>query len=337
MTFRKDPDPGAELFLRIAKADFGEGDPTAQVDLRRRLAVDAKASETAAEVEALWDLLGTVEPPEEEDADDRPGLVRWLDENRVRAAALVACILLAVGLVGFIHAPGAPGTLTIETQAGERRIARLSDGSAIELSGNSRVVIHYDDASRRIGLSRGEVLFRVAHDANRPFLVDAGKGEIMAVGTAFNVRLDARDVVVTVVDGTVRVTTPSVGSDEGRGGVTGFVRRGEQIVYENRPDGAAHSLATIMTPPQQVDIEREIAWTRDMLEFRGEPLARVIEQLNRHGRRRIVLLDPRFGAIRIHGMLRVDDPDALMKLLSGSEALRGQEADRILRIETGYD
>src|SRR3546814_7122708 len=61
---------------------------------------------------------------------------------------------------------------------------------------------------------RGQALFEVTHNAARPFIVKAGKGEIRALGTAFDVDLTRREVIVTVTKGVVRVTAPRVGSGE---------------------------------------------------------------------------------------------------------------------------
>ncbi len=62
-------------------------------------------------------------------------------------------------------------------------------------------------ASRQILLKHGEAWFEVARDATRPFTVLAGGGAITALGTEFNVDLDAEQdhITVTVSSGFVEV------------------------------------------------------------------------------------------------------------------------------------
>ncbi len=54
---------------------------------------------------------------------------------------------------------------------------------------------------------RGEALFTVVHEANRPFEVVAGGERIRDLGTRFNVYAEPGRVVVAVLEGQVDVTT----------------------------------------------------------------------------------------------------------------------------------
>ena len=65
---------------------------------------------------------------------------------------------------------------------------------------------------RQIRLARGEAIFAVAKDPRRPFVVNAGTYQAVAVGTRFSVRRDARDLRVVVTEGLVRLESePSQG------------------------------------------------------------------------------------------------------------------------------
>jgi transmembrane sensor len=59
--------------------------------------------------------------------------------------------------------------------------------------------------SARIRLVAGQALFRVAKDKTRPFIVTAGDRTVTALGTAFDVRLEAHKVEVTLLEGRVAV------------------------------------------------------------------------------------------------------------------------------------
>ena len=45
----------------------------------------------------------------------------------------------------------------------------------------SRIDVHQSRRERRVDLSRGEAIFDVAKDPGRPFVVDAGQREVVAV------------------------------------------------------------------------------------------------------------------------------------------------------------
>ncbi len=121
-----------------------------------------------------------------------------------RKMAIAASVLLAVGL-GFVAEDRLPGR--IETARGEVRRVALADGSTLFMNGDTLLQVRFSDGQRRIVLRRGEASFKVAHDAARPFVVEAGNVSARAVGTDFTVgRAADGDIAVTVAEGRVKVT-----------------------------------------------------------------------------------------------------------------------------------
>src|SRR3546814_12357098 len=59
--------------------------------------------------------------------------------------------------------------------------------------------------SRNVVLREGEAWFQVARDKSRPFVVEAGKVRVQAVGTAFSVRRDENGASVFVTEGVVEI------------------------------------------------------------------------------------------------------------------------------------
>ena len=76
------------------------------------------------------------------------------------------------------------------TATGESRTVTLADGSQVNLSGGSAIGVDITSEERRVRLLSGEAFFDVAHDAARPFTVEAGEARIVVLGTAFDVALD---------------------------------------------------------------------------------------------------------------------------------------------------
>ncbi|MBX3737898.1 MAG: FecR domain-containing protein [Candidatus Didemnitutus sp.] len=181
----------------------------------------------------------------------------------------------------------------------------LPDGSRVELKDGSRLVVQYSEKERRVKLTGGEAHFSVWKDAQRPFVVDAAGVEVRAVGTAFNVRLDAQDVQVLVTEGRVKVE---------QAGATGpapvFVSVG-QMATVNRAETSAPAIATVTTE----DIARELAWQAPRLQFNETPLADAIAEFNRLNRQQLELGDPELGALRIGGTFRPDNVEGFVRLL----------------------
>ncbi len=65
-------------------------------------------------------------------------------------------------------------------------VVNLSDGSKVYLNANAEIRYprEFDSGIREVVLN-GEAFFEVAHDAGKPFIVDAGKARIKVLGTSF--------------------------------------------------------------------------------------------------------------------------------------------------------
>jgi len=137
----------------------------------------------------------------------RPGRRRWRDrwtfrsEVWSRAAGLAAVLLAAV--VGLAYW-WSPATAIYGSPAHKHQTVQLADRSALVLAADSVVAVKYTGTARILNVERGEAYFEVKHNAQRPFIVNAGDVRVTAVGTAFNVQRDSDQVVVTVTEGAVR-------------------------------------------------------------------------------------------------------------------------------------
>jgi len=91
------------------------------------------------------------------------------------------------------------------TGIGEIGRQTLDDGTALILNADTSVNITYYRNKRMVALNRGEVIFDVARDPERPFIVDSGHARITVLGTRFAVNRLADLVRVSVDHGRVRV------------------------------------------------------------------------------------------------------------------------------------
>lgn len=243
----------------VVAADFGEGGTASSFALDEHVAENPRRAAMHAGVIGLWDELGALESPplshetaagRNEHAIERRG--SWSRARHLRAAAFMFPAIAAAGLsslaLGAVVA-GDPATQINSLSAG-RRVVGLEDGSTVDLMAGSALSVRLKSQRRDVVLKRGEATFKVASDPDRPFVVAAGDGRIQAIGTAFNVRLQDRQVVVTAVDGSVIVEArPS--ADKGKR--LQFVGAGQQVTFGQERVPAVGDRKRAITPPYLED------------------------------------------------------------------------------------
>ena len=280
-------------------------------------------------VRAVWDGL--------EQAGEDPALQRFRAEacdhapvrrwRLRRPLAAAAVILASVGgwasmtpsssgpdpVLPRIASKGDSAVRTFRTAIGERRIVRLEDGSIVTLNTGSELRVAYARGQRALMLVAGQALFKVAKDKTRPFIVTAGDRRVIATGTAFDVRIDRRQVRVALIEGRVRVAHRSAVAE---------LEPGDQLV------ATIGGAATVGAG----DITQLIGWREGRLIFSDTPLAAAVAEMNRYTVRPIRIVDPHIAGVRISGTFRSDDPLGFVAALTDYfpiEAAAGAEGIRL--------
>ncbi|HTO03807.1 MAG TPA: FecR domain-containing protein [Opitutus sp.] len=195
----------------------------------------------------------------------------------------------------------------------------LSDGSLMEFNPGTVFAVDFSDVQRRVVLQRGEAFFNVRPDSARPFVVVAGSVEFRAVGTAFAVQLRDAHVEVVVTEGRVAVNPFSAALDAENVPTVmpTLVDAGQRARVEDI--GLDGSTATCrveaLSDAELVDAQ---GWRVPRLEFSGTPLAEALPLFNLHSSVQLVLDDPSLGRLRLSGIIRADNTDALLRLLESS-------------------
>ena len=184
------------------------------------------------------------------------------------------------------------------TRPGEQQVATLNDGSRIALNTDTRVDVRFDEDRRYITLDRGEAMFEVAHDADRPFVVIAGDTRVQALGTVFMVRRSRDAVVVTLIKGEVAVSHEDERSSDGATAPM-LLQPGERLT---EPQAGP-------TRIEPTSVEAATAWRRGQTIFEDTPLGSAVTELNRYGGPQVVIEDPRVAALPISGVFTTNAPD----------------------------
>ncbi|MCP3731316.1 FecR domain-containing protein [Sphingomonas sp. MG17] len=199
--------------------------------------------------------------------------------------------------------PVAYAAMVLETPAGESRVERLIDGSAVTLGPASRLEVKFGDGKRDLSLIRGRARFEVAHEA-RPFTVAAAGTLVTARGTVFDVAISPqRGVTVNLLQGSVDVVSAGGGSKTAR-----RLTPGQSLIVPASAVGSATDTAMSLEQPGAMASQPGSATLR---EFEGARLADIVAQANRLGRIPIRFSDPAIGEIRVSGRFQISDTDKL--------------------------
>lgn len=213
------------------------------------------------------------------------------------AAACVAAVVV-VGGIKLLPALLSTPPVTYTAGLGERRTEHLPDGSLVILNTQTSLQVRYARGRREVVLQYGEAMFDVVHDDQRPFVVTAGAGSIVDLGTRFEVRKESDGAIVTLLEGRVEVAA----RDERR-----QLTPGEQARYGTRTAGIS---------VRKVDPAAATAWLLGRLDFNGMPLAQAIAEANRYSAVKLRLGDPKLADMPVGGSFRAGDNAAIAAALS---------------------
>lgn len=287
-----------KAFTRIAKA---MGEP----ELAQAL-VNAATSNVSPIAQPIQEKKAYQKPSIVSEEKPKPRRMPWL-----ASAASVAVVgglmwmLLTTQLATYHLSPKKYPSAPELSQSGRfyaavasRTSHVLQDGSVVYLNGDSQIEVNTTENERRVNLSQGQAYFAVAHEPERPFIVNVDNAKIQVVGTAFDVDKLGDQIIVSVYEGIVKVT-----ADE-----TKTLTKGQGAVIS----GGKWS--------QEFFVNSQLpSWRTGWLEVNGSSLTDVAQTLQRYTRKPI-RLDAQ-GDYMISGRFNLDAPKQSLKLVASSVGL----------------
>ncbi|AMB80482.1 FecR family protein [Pseudomonas paraversuta] len=257
----------------------------------------------AIEYEAMldiWDISEHLPRPAQITAG--PEKQRRSTWQRLSIAAAIPLIAVPLAAYGGWQLGWVPSSYQRLEAGNSVKTVTLADGSQAELNlGTQLTFSNYKD-QRRVSLKNGEAFFKVSHDASHPFVVQAAEGRIRVTGTQFNVWMYEDQVRVTLVEGSVLVTSnKNLKSDGLR------LEPGMQARYK-AGDYAPQISQTYTNAP-------ELAWRDGKLVLDNLPLADALPLINRYLGTPLVLADNAAGKLRIGGVFNTRDINQLVNSL----------------------
>ncbi len=242
-------------------------------------------------------------------------LSRWLAPagGVLTAGLLVLALIIGMGGSKQNASDAQVAAMDVRTERAEHKRVSLADGSVLDVGASTDVSVELSDGTRRIALNAGEAYFDVAPDKSRPFVVSTSLGDVIAVGTEFNVRQSDDYLMVTVTEGRVRVEPNAYMSGAG-GTLPDSLEVSAGKAVRLTRNGSNLNIATQAALP--------LAWQDGRLSYRSEPLKYVVADLNRYSRQPIEIEDSSIGELRYSGTLLLSAKREWLEALPGAFPVR---------------
>lgn len=234
-------------------------------------------------------------------------------ERLMRIAASIVAVISVAATSYFVigHQSPAPPQSVYRTVAGERSTVRLADGSVVMLSSKSEMRVSFSGRRRDVTLVNGEAIFTVAKDHHRPFVVTAGRREVTAVGTVFDVKLDAQRLGVVLLEGRIEVGSPGL-----------LIKKQRQVLLAGQR--ITVSLNSPNVKVEKADLARDTAWLDDRVVFEGETLDQAVAEINRYTDQTLTIADPTLKNLSVSGMFRTNQPERFVDAITGYYPIEAQ-------------
>jgi transmembrane sensor len=282
------------------------------LDPRREIDVEALISEPEDCVVPLtFERTDEAEAPKSS-AHTQP------EVSRTWAAVYAVLLGMAIAVAFVAGAPNTWGAEIYTTVVGEQRQVKLKDGSLVYLNTNSQIHVRYTAAVREVQLLRGEALFTVERNPQRPFRVSTGTAVVQAVGTAFNVYRQPARTLIEVVKGEVNVQSSGKEDpaqvDGGNNNPGSPASVTPQTTNLKSGDTASVDLAgQIRKNAPNIQLAED--WQHRRLVFNGEPVTEAAAEFNRYNQAQIVVEGKEVGSQPVEGIFSADHPQALILFL----------------------
>lgn len=331
--FRSKPKTAAEWMVRISAGELSVRDAR---DLETWLGQRPENRRDLERSRTLWGLSAQLR-----DSPKARSLLQgdlaakgskgWLVGSPRRRYLAPVAAAAAVILVAFLALPRIEQFLPLSriaadggaaTARGQIANYTLPDGSTLTLGAASSARIAFNDKRRIVYLSGGEGFFDVKHNADRPFIVVAGKKRVVVTGTKFNIDYFPKNsaMEVAVVEGLVNVTFPASNA----GQKTMPIKQNEVVRFPAN--------GSVVRRPMSA--ARASAWREGKLYFDDAELSEVLAGTNRYFPKPVMVSSPDMGKRTVTGMFRAGDLTAVLTSLNDLYGLKGKElADRWVLIQ----
>lgn len=263
--------------------------------------------------EASWQrMLSLIQEEEQEPVNETPQISMEKQRPNYWMVAMryAALLILALGIgwgvseyrmqefmVAWEEETDGYNVIQVE-KGGHANTLWLADGSRVVLGSAStfKYPTRFNTEEKREVYLEGEAYFEVAPDAAKPFVVKMRKQSVTVLGTTFNIEAykDAPYSITTLLSGSVFL---EAFNNAGESVSCTLLKPNQRALMDN---------VTGEVRLEDVDSSLASAWTLGLYKFKDEPLASIVEKLERHYDVAIDIEDVRLGQVRYTGSFSYD-------------------------------
>ena len=274
--------------------------------------VDYSSAEMDAEKQA--DILAKIHEKIAVQSKQKFVLPGWA--KTVAAVALIVLMAVSAAIYFRSNQPNMIQYAEIGALRGQKASVTLPDGTKITLNSEStlKYSTNYNQSDRAVELV-GEAYFEVAKNKKIPFVVKAGKLEIEAKGTAFNIKAYPTDnsISTTLTEGKIEVKTPV--------DVLNMIPN-ERMEYNNTDQTFRKLTLT--------DAVGSIGWLNDELSFENATLAEVVANFSRIYNIDIQFASESIKEQRFTGKINNNSLLSVLRIISLTSPIRFEQKDSVV-------
>lgn len=176
------------------------------------------------------------------------------------------------------------------TGKGEQRQVTFGPAISFKLNTLTSIADKSTPDQQRIELISGEALIDARLSKQKPLIVIAGNGRVLASRAKFNARCINGVTSIACLDGAVEIEQHAHAVR---------LEAGQELAYSAEKFGAQ----------DKVDLAEVTSWETGLLIFHDRPLTAVVDEINRYRAGRIIVLNPELGQRIIDATFHVDHLD----------------------------
>lgn len=230
--------------------------------------------------------------------------IKWMSLMRQIAAVLVLSIIFASTYQMVVQPVSSVKKETVVFQEvraafGTQTRLELPDGTKVSLNSGSTLKFPttFNNSKTRLVYLSGEGNFKVAKNAQQPFIVDINKLQIRVLGTTFNVDAYPGNTGITIALEEGKVLLQQTNNDK----ISDLMEMKPNQVAFFKPSDNKIQWKT------ESDLTKYTAWTGGKIVFSNDPVHTVIQKLENWYNVDIELSDRKLGNYRFTGTF-IDEP-----------------------------
>ncbi|MDH6304805.1 ferric-dicitrate binding protein FerR (iron transport regulator) [Parabacteroides sp. PF5-5] len=229
------------------------------------------------------------------------------------AAILIIPLLVLTGYLLLRTDGERMQMVEMTTSPGVVSTFNLPDGSKVWLNGGSslKYASNFGKENRFVELS-GESYFKVAKDANKPFIVSVNPSyKVKVLGTSFNVSAYEEDDIIetTLIEGSVNIEIQS--------------ENGKNTICQLKPsERAEFQKSDKRLDVKKVNTDAGIGWVNGEIVFRQEPMTKVLKTLGRHYNVQFEVKDPEVMDAVITARFKDEELTQVMEYLKVASGIK---------------